>query len=82
MQKVCPKIIKHNREAQKSLREDPGIIVESSGEKCFSTILNHFRATYFSLLRNFAAPVLDIVNTQCDETKPGPINITEGRSQK
>ena len=57
-------------------REGPRTIVQSSGEKYFSTKFQKFCAKHFSSFRNFPGTVLDTVTTKFDETGSSPINIT------
>ena len=49
-------------------RECPRIILQSSGEKHFSTKFHHFCAKYFSSFRNFPGTVLDTVTTDWAHT--------------
>ena len=68
--------IKTVREVPVRPHEGPKTVVQSSGEKYFSTKFHHFRAKYFSSFRNFAPTVLDTVTTKFDETGSSLINIT------
>ena len=55
-------------------RDCPRVILQSSGEKHFSTKFHHFCAKYFSSFRNFAPAVLDTVTTECAHTLHESLN--------
>ena len=68
--------IKTVRKVPERPHEGPWTIVQSFGEKYFSTKFHHFCAKYFSSFQNFASIVLDTVTTKFDETGSNLINIT------
>ena len=56
-------ILKTVRKVPERTHEGPKTVVQSSGEKYFSTKIHHFRAKYFSSFRNFPPLVLDFFST-------------------